>query len=192
MPDLHSCCNLSLLYLCGFALGKLGRIALVGVNGHVTLLRLFSFLTSLILSLLMFPSLGMHVGLYAGLQTELWQLCWWMLTRQKLVQLQVIILRVIHLDTEYPACSFYASTKGIDLCINLTLLPAEHYHPFLPIIFCVFFTICRTAALLDLHLKAASSIIPSSHTRVTCHVGRVVIQQGKSRDQHTPLHSLVL
>lgn len=74
MPDLHSCCDLSSLYLCGFVLGKLGKTVLVRVNGHAVLLGLFS-LASLILSLLMFPFLGMHVGLYAGLQAELWQLC---------------------------------------------------------------------------------------------------------------------
>lgn len=61
---MHSCCNLSSFYLCDFALGKLGRVVLVRMNDHAVVI--FS-LASPILSLLMFPFLGMHVGLYAGL-----------------------------------------------------------------------------------------------------------------------------
>lgn len=71
---MHSYCNFSSLYLCSFPLGNLGKAALVRVNDYAVLVGLFS-LASLILSLLMFPFLGMHVGLYAGLQAELWQLC---------------------------------------------------------------------------------------------------------------------
>lgn len=40
-PDMYSCCNLSSLYLCGFALGKLGQAALVRVNGHAVLTEAF-------------------------------------------------------------------------------------------------------------------------------------------------------
>lgn len=143
-------------------------------------------LVSLILFLLMFPFLGMHVGLYAGLQAELWQLCWWILTRQNLVQLQAIILQVIHLDTEYPACSFYASTWGIALHINLTLLPARHYYPFLHFLFLTFFPIILAffpiilydVVWLDLHLKTISSMIPPKHSSLqACHAGQVVIHK---------------
>lgn len=74
VPDMHSYCNLSSCYLCNFALGKLGKTVSVRGNDHAVLMGLFS-LACLILSFLMFLSPGMHVGLYAGLQAELWQLC---------------------------------------------------------------------------------------------------------------------
>lgn len=75
------------------------------------LLGLF-FLTSPILPFLVFLSIGMHVGLLTGLQTELWQPCSWMLTRQHLVQIQVITVQVILLNFEYSGWNFMLSLQA--------------------------------------------------------------------------------
>lgn len=95
---------------------------------------------------------GMNMTSYAGLQTELWQLCWWMLTRQKFMQLIVIILQVLiwMLNTQ-PAVFMHLPRRS--LCTNLTCLPAGQYHLFLPVLFLGIFTICRTAVSLVLHLR---------------------------------------